>query len=240
MKSISFWAKHNPWKARLIIVVSHILLILIACWVGIKLFSYDFQIPALLLYLFILIFIIAAAFYPAEKKKNYLHQKISDFTLAASTFCMIICLANNQTISGTIFNTIKASSHSSIKPGKETPTAEQILASLKYRDKSSLTKTEKRILKKEFKDQLKIYTKAKISGNRSTAGDAALIMLAIIVALGLLYVVAALACGISCNGSEGAAIVVAVLGTAAVILGLVLVIKRITRGPRKKKKSMIN
>lgn len=234
MKSISFLAKHNPWKARLIIVLSHILLIVIACWVGLKIFSYDFQLPAFLLYLFVLIFIIAAAFYPSVKKKNYLRQKISDFSLAASTFCMIVCLANNQSVSTTIFNTTNASSNSSVVAGKETPKAEQILASLKYRDKNTLTKTEKRILKKAFKDQLTIYAKAKLTGNKNAASDAALIILAIVAALGLLYVVVALACSISCNGSEGAAIVLAVLGSAAIILGLVLVIKRLNRGPREK------
>lgn len=240
MKSISYWAKHNPRKARIIIALSHIVLILIACWVGFKIFLYDFKLPAFLLYLFVLMFFVAAAFYPPVKKKNYLRQKISDFTLAASTFCMIVCLANNQSVSTTIFNTTIASSNSSVTAAKEPPTAEQILESLKFRDKSTLTKAEKRILKKEFKEQLKIYTKAKITGDKQKASDTGLIILAIMVALGLFTLLATLSCSLSCNGAEGAAIVVALLGTAAIILGLVLVIKRINRGPRKKEEEIIN
>lgn len=234
MKAISFWAKYNPWKARTIIVLLHIILTAIACWIGIEVFSFGITFPAFLLYFFVMAFISAAAFYPSVKKKNYLRQKACDFTLAASTFCMIVSLSNNRTVSTTIFNTTHASSHTPVTAGKEKPTAQEILASLKDRDKSTLTKTEKRILKKEFKDQIKIYAKAKLTGNKKAAGDAGLIILAIVAALGLLSLLAVLSCSVSCNGSEGAAIVIAVLGSAAIILGLILVIKRINRGPKEK------
>jgi hypothetical protein len=183
---------------------------------------------------------VSVIFYPVVKKNNYVKQKTCDFVLAASSFCMILFLSNNQSDTISFFNASNATSFTSVSVKSEKPTAEEILASLKHRDKSSLSKTEKRILKKEFKEQIKIYTKAKLTGNKNTAGDALLIMLAIIAALGLLYILAALACAVSCNGSEGAAIIIALLGTAAIILGLVLVIKRITRGPRKKEEEGID
>lgn len=239
MKAISFWAKHNPWKARLFIVLIHILLATTGYWVGNEILSYNIQLPAFLLFVFILLFIAAAIVYPIKKKGNYFRQKICDFTLAASSFFMIVCLANNQNLPATIYNSISASSSVSTTLKKEKPMAEEILASLKHRDKSTLSKTEKRILKKEFKEQLKIYSIAKVKGNKKDAGDAGLIILAIVAALGLLYLVAAISCGIACNGADGAAVVVAVLGTAAVILGLILVIKRINRGPRKKEAEFI-
>ena len=54
-------------------------------------------------------------------------------------------------------------------------------------------------------------------------------ILAIIGALGLFLVVAALACGLGCNGSGTGAIAVAVLGTAAIVFGLIAVIRAIQR-----------
>ena len=152
--------------------------------------------------------------------------------LAATTFCMIVILAGNNSIPSQIFQPLLGSTVSNST--KENKTVEEILASLKYRDKSTLTRQEKKILKQEFKNQLKIYTVAKLSGNKGDAGDAGLIILAIVAALGLLYLVAALSCSLSCNGSDGAAVAVVVLGTAAIVLGLVFVIKSINRKSRSK------
>jgi hypothetical protein len=47
----------------------------------------------------------------------------------------------------------------------------------------------------------------------------------------LLYLLAALACTISCNGAEGAAIVVGVVGTAAIIFLFVKLMKHLNRNP---------
>jgi hypothetical protein len=107
----------------------------------------------------------------------------------------------------------------------EKPTAAQILESLKYRDKSSLTKEEKRILKKEFSIQLKKYTLAKFNGDKAAQSNAGAVILAIVLALGLLYLVGAAACSLSCNGNDAAAILVGLFGTAAIIIGLIFFIK---------------
>jgi hypothetical protein len=140
----------------------------------------------------------------SSKDLSYIRQKSCDFLLAASTFCMLLCLANKNTGSVYFSPSASASSGINIKETKK-PTAAEILASLAYRDKSTLTRSEKRILKQEFKTQLKNYAIAKLSGNQAEGDRAGLIILAIIVALGLLYLVAALSCGIACNGSGGVA-----------------------------------
>ena len=62
------------------------------------------------------------------------------------------------------------------------------------------------------------------------------VLLAIIVAVGLLCLVAGLACSLSCSGSDVAAVFVGVVGTVAVIWLLVYVIKVISR-PKKKEKT---
>ena len=86
--------------------------------------------------------------------------------------------------------------------------------------------------KKLLKEQLRAIKK---SGEISKGGKVALIILSVIVALGLLYLVAALACNISCSGSEGGAIILAVGGTALVIFLLVITLRAIL-GKKKKPK----
>ena len=68
-----------------------------------------------------------------------------------------------------------------------------------------------------------------IRGDRQAKADAGLKILAIVAAIGLLLLVGALACELSCNGSDAAAIIVGVLGTAAIIIGLVAVLKAIKK-----------
>ncbi len=80
------------------------------------------------------------------------------------------------------------------------------------------------MLRQEYKDATK--------GERT-----ALIVLSILIALGLLSLVAALSCNLSCSGSEGGAAVVAILGTGLIIFLLVKIIKRINRGKPKEETS---
>ncbi|MBI1344389.1 MAG: hypothetical protein GC171_15820 [Terrimonas sp.] len=242
MRKLSFWAKRNPCKSRVIIIGGHLALFLLAWYIGSGLADIDVIFPEPLLFLFVGLFWVTAFIYPAKghqpisKNKFYQWRKGLDFSLALLSFLMMTAISNNYSPGENSFSAkIYAAYTSSLKPKKDHPTAEEILASLEHRDKSTLTRTEKRILKKEFKHQLGIYAKAKLTGNKDTAANAGLIILAIIAALGLLYLVAALACSLSCNGSDGAAIALALLGTAGIVIGFILVINRITRGPKYKK-----
>lgn len=237
MKQLSLWAKGNPWKARLIIIVSHILILLLAWFTGNEISGLSDELPGYLKIIFVLVFVIAAFSYPVKKSKtvySYAKQKTCDFLLVLSTFGMVTGIAASGEISFGSLSPLYASTPSAINNNKKDPTAEQILASLKYRDKNSLTRVEKRILKAEFKKQLKIWTLAKISGNKEEGGKAGLLILAIVGAVGLFFLVASLSCSLSCNGSDAAAIVVLLLGTAAIVLGLLAVIRSINRKKRKK------
>ena len=245
MKHLSIWAKKNPWLARLIIVVSHILILLLAWFTGNEIAGLSDVLPAFLKIVFLLVFIIAAFSYPVKKDHSnnklysYAKQKTCDFLLALSTFGMVTGIVASGEISFGSLSPLYASTPSAINKNKN-PTAEEILASLKYRDKNSLTRVEKRILKTEFKRQLKIWTLAKISGNKEEGSNAGLVILAIIGAVGLFYLVAALSCSLSCNGSDAAAVVVLLLGTAAIVLGLLAVLRSIKRKRRKKIETQVN
>lgn len=246
MKKISRWAKSNAWKARLIIIVSHILILLLAWFTGSEISGLSDTLPAYLKIVFVLVFIIAAFSYPIHRdrsigksKYSYAKQKTCDFLLVLSTFGMVTGIAASGEISFGSLSPLYASTPSAIHSNGD-PTAAEILASLKHRDKNSLTRAEKRILKTEFKKQLKIWTLAEISGNKEEGSKAGLIVLAIVGAIGLFFLVASLSCSLSCNGSDAAAIVVLLIGTAAIVLGLLAVLRSIQRKRTKKTETPVN
>lgn len=239
MRKISLWAKHHPLPAIASIIVIKILLAVIAFYIGSALLAMNIHIPFIISILALIVLVAAALLYPSRhltrvsKKQFYTRQKSSDLVIATCSFVLIGTFVNNNfPVPGTTISS--ASSAIISKP----PSAEEILASLQYRDKSSLTKKEKRILKEEFKKQVRVFAKAKITGNKKEGEKALFILLTIIGAIGLLYLVAALACTLSCNGADVAAIIVMLLGLVAVIWGTIAIIKRISKGPKKKKEDL--
>ena len=238
MRSLSLWARANPWTSRLLIIGGQILTTTLAIWIGKAFSEKNISLGAGLLYLLLIALFITILIYPGREQRKRLHylvayrwQKSCDFALLFISFWMIVCLSNQAGQSTGVLdsNTFAAQGVSATQKGK-TPTAEEILASLKYRDKSTLTKAEKRILRKEFKKQVKIYIKAKLSGNKDQADQTFLIILAIAAAVGLFILLTALACSVSCGGAEGLAIALMIIGTGAIVIGTVFLIRAIQGG----------
>jgi hypothetical protein len=231
MKNISLWAWHHRGKARSAVVILNILLAALAVYVGRSLSSLSITIPSWSLLCGIGIFVSAAAAYPNGARIRYKRQKSCDLLIAAGTFLIICCLSNMDNPFGLTSPLASGSNPEKewIKPGKPGPTAQEILSRGQANGKEHLTRQEKRILKKEMKRQLKAYVRAKVSGDKHTAAKALLIIASIAVALGLLYVLAAVACSISCSGSPGLAIFIFFTGFAAVIFGLIFLIRAILR-----------
>lgn len=231
MKIVSQWAYHHVQSARLLIACIKILLAALAYYTGALLYKMAVILPSGIIYLTaMVILLIVIAVYPDRKKSTlskklfYARQKACDFILPCCSCLVIITTVNNA----------------DLVPGYRSvygvdivknKTAAEILTSGKTR--GQLDRKEKKILKKEFYNQLKNYAAAKITGDEAAAGKAAKIILAVVAMVGLLYLLAALACNLSCSGSDAAAILVAVIGFTGVIFGFVLVMKRIHRGPKK-------
>jgi hypothetical protein len=247
MRKISYWAKNHRLTAIISLVVIKLLLAFIAAYLGLSLLGMNIHVPFAVFFIALLVLITAATAYPSKhlttltKKQFYVRQKTCDFIIATCSFVMIGSWVNTN-LPAPVSTAIAANAATATAASTTTtihPTAEEILASLKYRDKSTLTRQEKRILKAEFKTQLKVYAVAKLKGRKDDAGKAGLIILTIVAALGLLYLVAAIACNLSCNGSDAAALVVGILGTALIIWGVIAVVRRISRGPKKKDEPVV-
>lgn len=79
---------------------------------------------------------------------------------------------------------------------------------------------------------MKNYAAATVRGDKAASGEAWKIMLAIIGMIGLLFLLASLACSLSCSGNDTAAVLVGILGLVGIVWGFVALVKRIKRGPK--------
>ncbi len=238
MKKISQWASLHRNSAIILVVLIKILLAVMAVYLGLLLSQAGVHLSALIVYLSIPVVFLTAVYYPLKgngwisKDRLYIRRKTSDFILSLCSFLSICtCINNLDAIGSPVPRSLGSITLKKTNP----PSAQEILSSLSSPDKKSLTRQEKRILKKEFNKQVKVYVKAKLTGNKDESGKAFLIILTIIGALGLLALLASLVCSLSCAGSDAAAILVALLGLAGIIWATVAVIKAIKRGPKKKK-----
>ena len=136
---------------------------------------------------------------------------------------VILTLVNNVDVSSTQ-NSVYGS-----KAVEHPSRAKMILESLKYREASTLTHKEKRILRREMARQVVTLFVAKAKGDHEKSGEAWKTILAIIVALGLVALLIPLVCSLSCGGSDFLAILVGILGLAGIIWLLVIALRKIHR-----------
>jgi amino acid transporter len=244
MKKISTWARVHKRPARIAIVVSFILLNILGIMTGVWLAGLGVMLSYSAAIMFVLIYSVGLLAYPSRLLKNgrparssfYIRQKTCDALLATATFCLVIYLGNRpETILRYFSSANAAMSVTNILPKDSSARTYKPLKefSLSMKDgKGTLLKWKER--KKLLKEQVKAIKKSEMS----SGGKVALIILSVLLAVGLIYLVAALACSLSCNGSEAAAVIVGIAGTGLVIFLLVIAIKAIL-GKEKKRKRQI-
>lgn len=244
MKQLSHWAKNHKKLSRLIIVVSFIILTALGIATGTLLADVGVAISSITLFIIVCVYFIGVIAYPAKSLKGnslsatafYFRQKSCDLMLVASTFCMIVFFSNqpDKIFSFSIPLNAAAPANSTTPKDstlKNYKTVAAFSASLKDENGKSLKWKEK---KKLLKEQVRAIKKDTQMSNGAKVG---LIILSVLVAIGLFYGVAALACNLSCGGSEGAAGVVLIGGTAVIILLLIVTIRAIV-GRKKKPKQL--
>lgn len=228
MKQISVWASLHKWPARILIVVSYFILNGIGLFLGDGLHVFDFIIPSAWVYLLGFLFIAGFILYPSKKEKAryknfYRTQKSADLFLVSLSFLLVVCFGNHYNLqrAQTPFYFAYAGA-TEVTGAGSTPGGETSIEPAPKK-KTSFIKNWKKKLRENIRTIRKEY-KDSSPGERT-----ALIILAVLVAIGLLFLVAALSCNLSCSGSDGAAVAVALLGTALIVFLFVRVIKSITR-----------
>lgn len=229
MRKLSCWAREHALAAQLLIFICHVLLILDAVYLAVHFSAFTSVSPVvlyclagLLLFLFII--------YPRRLSRfNYARRKAMDVCAGLLCFSMVFVMALQlNRPSGMQQNPAYAVLTGEI-PVYKNAEAQRLLQLFASGEKTSFSRKEKQILKKEFGFQLIQYGKAHARGDKGTADQTGLIILAIIGAVGLLFLVASLACTLSCNGADAAAVLVVIFGVAGIIWGLSTVIKSIKR-----------
>lgn len=243
MRKLSFWAHRHPWGARFAIVGSFVLLNLIGILVGLLLKNMNVFLP--LSFLLAGAGLYAASFlaYPQKLRKGlryYWRRKVFDLGLAASTFLMVIYMGNQpgqlfrysspfQTAMASVpYNpgdNLRQKGHKSIR---------DFSASMKGEDGKMLKWKER---KKLLKEQIRGIKKSNEFSKKQQIG---LIILSVIIAIGLLMLVAALACSIACNGSGVLAVIVGVGGAAVIIILLLSVIRKLSRKHKEETRKTIS
>lgn len=227
MKKISLWAKAHPQQTRIYIVVSYLLLNVLGIVIGQLLNLLSIELPILLLNSSILVFIICGLAYPSKnKKENYIFRKTCDSVLISTTFLMIVFAGNRY---GGLTGLFTATSyHNQVQATSIKDSTKRSYTSLEAFKLSMKDKDGKMLKWKERRKLLKSQVKAiKNSDDLTDAGKVALTIGCVIVALGLLYLVAAGACSLSCSGAEGGAILLGLGGLALVIVLFVIAMKAI-------------
>ncbi len=244
MKKLSYWGKNNKPYARFLIIISFLFLTALGILTGTLLSESGVQISTYALLTLISIYIFSISLYPyLEKKRSgkkpereYTRRKTFDFILASTGFCMIVCMGNQPNFlfqnSASLFATELRNEttpgDSSLKTYKS---ISAFAGSMKDASGKSLSwKAKKKLLKVQVKE-------IKKSDELSGAAKTVLIVLSVIVALGLLMLVAALSCELSCSGSGGAAALVGIGGAALIIFLLIIAIRAINGNKRRKEKN---
>jgi hypothetical protein len=233
MKRISYWAKNNPQRARITIVLLHIALAILAFYVGRSFHSIHFTFSRWFLVPLLGIFLLAAALYPRGRKKPYRNQKICDFILGSCSY-LLVCLFFNQ-FQGESLGLVSsfASIPVNIRLHCSEPNSTDTLSLESGKEKSGsavkLSKSEKKKLRSELRKDLKAF----VSGNPEEKihiwAKIALIILSLAASAGLLYLLALLSCSIACGGAEFLALFILILGTISILFLLIQVLRKIIR-----------
>jgi hypothetical protein len=221
MKQLSYWAKVNPQIARIFIILIYILINIAGLIAGSLLWASGIQLKGS--FMFVLAVTVVSLYVIYPKKAVYYKRKIFHGLMAVCTF-LIITVFGNQLHSPNpqIFfvNTTQAVTH---------------IANIDKHNIHEPTniKKEKRLQKKEARS---LWKKLAAKDDRSKAAKIFLIVLTVIIALGLLYLLAALSCTIACSGAEALAVLVAIAGTFGIVFGSIRIIQHILGKERKKKR----
>lgn len=229
MKIISRWAATHARYAIPLIVLLNLLLGWLCYRLGMLLVDSGFRFPAMTSLLAFLALLLLAFAYPHPQKKivsaSYSKRKRFDLLII-----LIGCVGLTATVNRLDQATVSTQAAWAFTVP---PTADVILLKWKANPSNKLSRSEKRILKKEFFRQWNQLRKSVVQKDMDATGRTLLIIFTIIMAIGAAGLLSALVCQLSCNGAAFAATAVALLGGVGLILGTIFIIKAINKKYRK-------
>jgi hypothetical protein len=233
MKKLAHWSKEHPTKARIIIAMNHIALIILGITFGIGSYLYDFHISATFLAIILIVFILAYLFYPKRGEHHGIfayswNRRVKhDIILVLSSTCVLAAGVNQFAFQSPEFRQPMPEVRLMvIKPGGDT----------EIQTKKEIRKgliTQIKAYKAEIKTQLKSLKSEWRESENNTAVKIALIFLVVVFAAAAGYGIGVLSCNLSCSGQEGLAVLVAFGGGIAILFLGFLAIRGILRMGKK-------
>lgn len=222
MKQLSFWAKNNRYLSWVLIAALHVFLIYLAVYASVVLFLEDIVLPFNIWYASLGIAIAIYFFYPIKNvqkgwfKPTFFKRKGLDFTIVLASFFMIL----------TLFNQLTLVNHQESRiPATEAQAQNVILAP--KAEKEVKNNRVKRWLKKRHQKRAE---RIKKHWEKFTDGQkVGLIILTLLVGLIAAYGVALLGCSLACSGSEVLGNIVFIGGWAAILIGVIVIIRNILK-----------
>lgn len=222
MKSISYWASRHLWPARLLLVAIFVLLNLLAVFVGKSLSLLQVSLPFYLVYLLLLPFAAAWLLHPGgHSNSSFRLRKWCEGTVGGICFMLVVILFNQKLP----VSNAPVWSNTVVKK-----LAEQKLTNSKVLEEKPVLR--KKHQRQKLRNNIKTIRSLYQQSPKTT--KIILIILAVVVAIGLLWPLSLLVCQLSCAGSEALAIFVSVLGTGLIVYLAVLVVKGIERRYQRK------
>ena len=230
MKRISLWAHQHKSTARIFLLFFYVLLHFTGFFLGDIYDSFNIQFTPLFYQVAIIMTLLGWFTYPFWKRKHvykhlFVREKISHLLLVSATFLFIV-------YAGNAFNNNRNSFGNSGQ-------AASIIYSTNAAISSETSTINKRVSKKSWRKKIRteIQNLRKIYRQSTDRQKTLYITLAIFGAIFLGLGITALACNISCSGSEALGAVLFFGGLAGLIFGVIRIIKRINRGhPRNRKR----
>jgi hypothetical protein len=223
--NISFWAAMNPWKTRFMFAGIQIAMGTAGVLLGERLADNGIHFSDLSRDLLVGAFLTSSMLYPVKYssinffKHSYLRQKAFDLALALSGFLLMVNAGNDPGMRASLTNMVSFKGHEQQNLNMLNYNSQKPKQLLYYPNDKQLQNEQTAPQKKETSRGLKsFYT-----------------VLALLAALALGFLVAAAACGLSCNGMVGLAFLVGIGGGGLVIAFAVWLIKSIWHPKHKKR-----
>ena len=230
MKKLATWGTKNPIKTRIIITLCHITLISLSILLGIGLYLEDILVAKGLLLFLVIVFSVAYLLYPKRGIKEgwfkySWSRRVKHDVVMVLTYSCILTISVNQ-FAFRPMTAERAPVQVSLMVAK--PGITPVIFS-----KKEIKKGNKSLIRKyttEIKQQLKsLKAERKEQKGHQVPLKILLVLLVIAVAAVCFAGIGSLSCELSCAGQEGAAIIVAVVGTASIIILSVIAIRAIVR-----------
>lgn len=227
MANLSYWAKHNLWKARSIIVLLHIIALAAAFEAGLWLYAQQLSGLMWLAPLPLTLSGWARHRYLRSKQAGkdgrladpYPTLRRQTVFLLTACSCFFYLLAGNQTGQWAEKTELEQRLLIPVAQGQTTFLMTEAPKEVQVRTAFKWLKDKK---KAHFKKRLQALRRRWAGGEEmDTAVKVLLSLLAILLFAAAAFLIAILSCNLSCSGQEGAAIAVLIIGGGLAIWGLV-------------------